>query len=181
VRARRLAVPVLTALLVLPAPPAHADGEDAETEAPAQDPAGDPDKASQVGTASWYGPGFHGRQTANGEIFDQDAMTAAHRWLPFGTQIVVTNLDNGCSAVLRVTDRGPYHGERILDCSRAGAEALGFIDKGVARIRWDVLAWPKSRKGLRLGLGPPIATSDKPLIRPPKVHEPQTPVALDAF
>lgn len=179
-RRRARVAPLLGALLALLAPAAFADGEDAETEAPEKVPAPDPDKASQTGTASWYGPGFHGRQTANGEIYDQDAMTAAHKWLPFGTQIVVTNLDNGCSVVLRVTDRGPYHGERILDCSKAAAEALGFIDKGVARIRWDVLRWgTRKTRALRLGLGPPLPAPETPLLQPPRLREPQTPIALE--
>ena len=95
--------------------------------------------APREGLASWYGPWFHGRVTACGEIFDQHALTAAHRTLPFGTRIAVTNLDTGCRVVLRVNDRGPYHGPRILDCSRAGAEALGFIEKGVTRIRWEIV------------------------------------------
>lgn len=139
-----------------------------------------PDQASQVGEASWYGPGFHGRLTANGEFFDQEGLTAAHRWLPFGTQIVVTNLDNGCSVTLRVTDRGPFHGERILDCSKAAAEELGFIDRGVARIRWDVLRWPPRKRGsLRLGTGPTFSSSDKPLLKPPRAHEPLPPIALE--
>ena len=95
--------------------------------------------APREGLASWYGPFFHGRLTACGEVFDQHALTAAHRSLPFGTKIAVTNLETGCSVVLRVNDRGPYHGRRILDCSRAAAEALGFVDKGVTRIRWVVV------------------------------------------
>jgi rare lipoprotein A (peptidoglycan hydrolase) len=96
--------------------------------------------SSRVGVASWYGPGFHGRLTACGEIFDQDALTAAHRSLPFGTLLAVTNLDTGCRVTLRVNDRGPYHGHRILDCSRAGAEELGFIDAGIARIQWEIVS-----------------------------------------
>lgn len=94
---------------------------------------------AETGTASWYGPGFHGRVTANGEIFDKEAMTAAHRTLPFGTLVKVRNLDNGREAVLRINDRGPFARGRILDVSEAGARALGMIESGTARIRIEVL------------------------------------------
>jgi len=86
----------------------------------------------QQGQASWYGPGFHGRRTASGEIFDTRAMTAAHRTLPFGTQIRVTNRKTGRSAVVRINDRGPYAHGRIIDLSKASAEALGI--SGVAPV-----------------------------------------------
>ena len=166
----------IVAAFALPAGLAVAD-EEPDTEAPADS---DQDAAWQEGTASWYGPGFHGRMTANGETFDQDAFTAAHRWLPFDTQILVTNLDNGCSVTLRVTDRGPYHGDRILDCSRAGAEALGFLDTGTAHVRWNVLTWPtKKRRSLRLGTGPPLPQGPPPLIPPPKPLEPMVPAAFE--
>lgn len=77
------------------------------------------------GTASWYGPGFHGRQTANGERFDQMALTAAHKTLPFGTQLKIRNRLNGKSVVVRINDRGPYIGQRSLDLSKAAAQCLG--------------------------------------------------------
>ena len=80
----------------------------------------------EVGIASWYGPGFHGRKTANGEIYDQDALTAAHTTLPMPTLVRVTNLENGRSMVLRVNDRGPFVDNRIIDVSRRAAEDLGF-------------------------------------------------------
>ena len=83
--------------------------------------------------ASWYGPGFHGNLTANGETYDQWAMTAAHKTLPFGTQLRVTNVANGQSVVVRINDRGPFIPGRDLDLSRAAAEALGFA--GVATVR----------------------------------------------
>lgn len=85
--------------------------------------------------ASWYGHPFHGRQTASGETYDMYAATAAHPSLPFGTVIRVENLDNGRSTELRVNDRGPFVGRRILDVSRAGAEALGMVGPGTARVR----------------------------------------------
>ena len=83
------------------------------------------------GTASWYGPRFHGRKTANGEIFDENALTAAHKTLPFNTQLKVTNRLNGRSVVVRINDRGPYIGQRSLDLSKAAAHCLGSTVNGV--------------------------------------------------
>jgi rare lipoprotein A len=94
---------------------------------------------SLQGWASWYGPAFEGRYSANGEVFDSRSMTAAHLTLPFGTQVRVTNLDNGRSVVLRINDRGPYVSGRVLDVSQAAAYALGMIHSGVAPVRVDVL------------------------------------------
>jgi rare lipoprotein A len=91
------------------------------------------------GLASWYGPGFHGNRTANGEVFNQYAMTAAHRSLPFGTRVRVTNLDNGRSAVVRINDRGPYAGGRIIDMSAGSARQIGLDQSGVAPVRLEVL------------------------------------------
>lgn len=88
----------------------------------------------QVGKASWYGKKFHGRKTASGERFDMNALTAAHRTLPLGTVVQVRNPANGQSAVVRINDRGPYSGDRVIDLSRAAAKRLGFLDKGVARV-----------------------------------------------
>lgn len=90
-----------------------------------------------VGHASWYGPGFHGNLTANGETYDQYAMTAAHKTLPFGTRLRVTNTANGRSVEVRINDRGPFVAGRDLDLSRAAAEALGFA--GVATVRIEQL------------------------------------------
>lgn len=87
-----------------------------------------------IGNAAWYGPPYHGRRTASGEIFDMNAMTAAHPTLRFGTLVRVTNLDNGRSAILRVNDRSQYRKGRIIDVSRRGAEELGFRDRGVTRV-----------------------------------------------
>lgn len=87
------------------------------------------------GTASWYGPGFNGRPTANGETYDQNKFTAAHLRLAFSSVVRVENLANGKSVKLRVNDRGPYHRSRILDVSRIAAQALGFIDDGTAQVR----------------------------------------------
>ena len=90
-------------------------------------------ETSQViyGSASWYGPGFHGRTTANGERFDENTLTAAHKTLPFNTHLKVTNRMNGRSVVVRINDRGPYIGNRTLDLSRAAADCLGSIGTGV--------------------------------------------------
>jgi rare lipoprotein A len=89
--------------------------------------------------ASWYGPGFAGRRTANGETFDPTQLTAAHRTLPFGTLVRVTNLANGLSVVVRINDRGPFRAGRIIDLSRAAAERLGMIGTGTATVRLELV------------------------------------------
>ena len=91
------------------------------------------------GRASWYGPGFHGRLTANGERYNQYAFTAAHRYLRFGTRVRVTNLKNGRSVVVRINDRGPFVGNRVIDLSAAAASSLNMINSGVAPVRVTVL------------------------------------------
>ena len=99
------------------------------------------------GIASWYGPGFHGRQTANGETYDMNAMTAAHKSLPFDTVVEVRNRDNGRRTRVRINDRGPFVRGRIIDLSRAAAEALAMIGPGVARVELTVVRQTKSAKG----------------------------------
>lgn len=94
---------------------------------------------TETGIASWYGPNFHGKSTANGEIFDQNALTAAHRTLQMPSIIRVTNLENGYSLILRVNDRGPYARNRVLDVSKKSAELLGFKNQGTARVKIEVL------------------------------------------
>jgi len=94
----------------------------------------------EEGVASWYGPDFHGKRTANGELYDMHALTAAHRTLPMPSLVRVTNLSNGHSAILRVNDRGPFARNRILDVSKRAAQALGFINQGTARVRVEILA-----------------------------------------
>jgi rare lipoprotein A len=105
----------------------------------------------QTGLASYYGPGFHGEETASGEIFDQRKMTAAHRTLPLGTVVRVTNLENGRRVELRVTDRGPYGRNyrkgTIIDVSKGAARRLGFIQDGLVRVRIEVIRWPNDGKG----------------------------------
>ncbi|HEU6442861.1 MAG TPA: septal ring lytic transglycosylase RlpA family protein [Microvirga sp.] len=87
------------------------------------------------GLASWYGANFHGRMTANGEIFDRDSIAAAHTTMPLPSYARVTNLQNGHSMIVRVNDRGPFHGNRIIDVSERAAAALGFHRQGTARVR----------------------------------------------
>lgn len=81
---------------------------------------------AQSGMASWYGPGFQGRKTASGERFNTNALTAAHRHLPFGTRVRVTNNSTGRSVIVRINDRGPFHGNRIIDLSKSAASAIGM-------------------------------------------------------
>ncbi len=102
---------------------------------PADDPSYD-----RVGLASWYGDFFQGRHTANGEIYDMNALTAAHPTLPLPTYATVTNLANNRSIVVRINDRGPYHEGRIIDLSHKAAELLGFYGRGTAAVRVRYLA-----------------------------------------
>jgi len=94
---------------------------------------------NRTGIASWYGPGFHGKKTANGEIYDQNALTAAHKTLPMPSLVQVTNLENGRSLRLTINDRGPYAYGRIIDVSRRGAQLLGFHRRGTARVQVQIL------------------------------------------
>ena len=105
-----------------------------------------------VGKASWYGARHHGKKTASGERFDMHASTAAHRTLPLGSLVEVTNLDNDRTVQVRINDRGPYSGDRILDLSQAAAEDLDFIRRGTARVRIRTL-------GLRGGEEPEPASA----------------------
>ena len=138
---------------------------------------------TETGVASWYGPGFHGKSTANGEVYDQSDHTAAHRTLQMPCVLRVTNLDNGQSTIVRVNDRGPYARSRILDVSRAAAEELGMVGRGTARIRIDQLeAESLAMKQIALNGGGPdeqraaldqyIAGNRPP---PPVVAAPQPP------
>ncbi len=90
---------------------------------------------SEDGIASWYGKDFHGKKTANGEIYDMYGMTAAHKLLPFNTKLKVTNLSNGKSIIVRVNDRGPFVEQRIIDLTHTGAKNLGMMGPGTARVR----------------------------------------------
>lgn len=119
----------------------------------------------EEGVASWYGPGFHKKLTANGDKFDENALTAAHRTLPMPSMVRVTNLDNGRSLVVMVNDRGPFSKGRILDLSARSAEILGFKDKGIANVRVKFLPGQTRRLLAQLDVkdqigGNPFATSD---------------------
>lgn len=107
--------------------------------APEEPRAPAPAQATQQGLASWYGPRFHGRRTANGERFNKFHLTAAHRTLPFNTRVRVTNLRNGRSIVVRINDRGPYIRGRIIDLSYAAAQQLGMHQHGVIQVKVEVL------------------------------------------
>jgi rare lipoprotein A len=93
-----------------------------------------------TGLASWYGAKHHGKWTASGEIFDQNKFTAAHRTLPWGSMVKVTNLDNGKSVEVRINDRGPFKKGRIIDVSRAAARALGMVQSGVSPVQMELLS-----------------------------------------
>jgi len=91
----------------------------------------------ETGIASWYGPRFHGKLTASGEVFNQNEFTAAHRTLPWGSKVIVTNLTNGKSVEVRINDRGPFGKGRIIDLSRAAAKALDMVKSGIAQVRLE--------------------------------------------
>jgi rare lipoprotein A (peptidoglycan hydrolase) len=116
-----------------PVPQGYRQADPIEETAPPRKPA-----IIQVGTASWYGPGFHGQETASGALFDQHALTAAHRTLPLGTKAKVTNLDTGQAVHVTINDRGPYVQGRHLDLSRAAAKKIGLIKKGIAQVQIEV-------------------------------------------
>nr|WP_245198342.1 septal ring lytic transglycosylase RlpA family protein [Jiella mangrovi] len=96
-------------------------------------------KKARAGNASYYGARFHGRRTANGERFNMNAMTAAHKSLPFGTKVRVTNRRNGKSVVVRINDRGPYAHGRVIDLSKAAAARIGMVRSGTAPVKIDIL------------------------------------------
>ena len=93
------------------------------------------------GISSYYGPNFHGKLTANGEVYDMYGVTAAHKTLPFNTVARVTNLDNNKSLILRINDRGPYVDGRIIDCSYGAAKKLGFLKQGTANVEIRIIEW----------------------------------------
>jgi rare lipoprotein A len=110
----------------------------------------------QVGVASWYGPGFHGKRTASGERYDQWAFTAAHQTLPLGTPVMVTSLENGRAVQVRINDRGPFVDGRVIDLSRAAAESLHMIGPGLMRVRVRVLGTTRSAPPLRAARDGPV-------------------------
>jgi rare lipoprotein A len=100
---------------------------------------------TEVGLASWYGSHFHGKRTANGERFDMNSLTAAHRTLPLGSYVRVINLATDRSIVVRINDRGPYIADRIIDLSAKAARELGLKESGVARVRIDLLSTSEAK------------------------------------
>jgi rare lipoprotein A len=96
----------------------------------------------EVGIASWYGPGFDGNLTANGEVYDMYGVSAAHKSLPFGTVVRVIELDTRRSIVVRINDRGPFVDGRIIDLSKGAAEELGIVDKGITKVGLRIVRWP---------------------------------------
>jgi rare lipoprotein A len=109
-------------------------------------------RVSQTGIASWYGPGFHGKATASGAIYDQNDLTAAHQTLPLGTRVIVTNLETGSSAEVTINDRGPFAKGRIIDLSYGAGKALGMIGPGTIPVRVDVLEGPSNIQSIRSSL-----------------------------
>ena len=102
---------------------------------------------TETGIASWYGPPYHGRRAADGSVYDMDEMTAAHRTMPFGTRVKVTSLANAKTCEVRITDRGPFVKDRIIDLSRAAARSIDMIGPGTARVRLLVLKSATPRPG----------------------------------
>ncbi|MCK4570456.1 septal ring lytic transglycosylase RlpA family protein [Candidatus Bipolaricaulota bacterium] len=96
----------------------------------------------EVGIASWYGPGFDGNLTANGEVYDMYGVSAAHKFLPFGTVVRVVEFDTRRSIIVRINDRGPFVDGRIIDLSKGAAEKLGIVDKGITKVGLRIVRWP---------------------------------------
>ena len=118
--------------------------------------------ATEAGVASWYGHPYHGRRAANGEIYNMEKMTAAHRTLPFGTWVRVTNLTNGKTADLRIIDRGPFVRGRIVDVSHAAAVSMEMVGPGTAKVRLTVIARPEIRPEIRPEAPPQVASAPEP-------------------
>ena len=131
---------------------------------------------TEEGMASWYGPGFHGGKTANGEIFNSGDMTAAHRTLPLPSMVRVTNQANGKSVVVRVNDRGPYSDNRIIDLSRAAAQSLDMIRSGVAEVKIEYLPEESTRYAELLATGrtPSSINVTREVIEPSQLAQAET-------
>src|SRR5256712_8743963 len=121
----------------------------------------------QVGVASWYGPGFHGNRTANGEIYDQYELTAAHPSLPLGRRVMVSNLENGRAVQVRVNDRGPFVDGRAIDLSYAAARTIGMVGPGTVRVRIEVLG-PTTLAAAAPVAAPAALPTARPSPRPPR-------------
>ncbi|HEX9786991.1 MAG TPA: septal ring lytic transglycosylase RlpA family protein [Candidatus Binatia bacterium] len=109
-------------------------------------------RLSQTGIASWYGPGFHGKATASGAIYNQNDLTAAHQTLPLGTRVMVTNLENGRTTEVTINDRGPFAKGRVIDLSYSAAQAIHMVGPGTALVRVDVLDSPVKIEVIRAAL-----------------------------
>ncbi|MFA7460334.1 MAG: septal ring lytic transglycosylase RlpA family protein, partial [Trueperaceae bacterium] len=141
---RTLIIMLTTVAVIAGCAPSAARADNTSRQAPRTVAAVIPaSQLKQTGLASWYGPGFAGRLTANGEVFDPSQLTAAHKELPFNTLVRVTNERNQMSVVVRINDRGPFKPGRIVDLSRAGAEAIDMIGSGVAEVTLEVLTLPE--------------------------------------
>lgn len=132
----------------------------------------------EIGVSSWYGPNFHGKVTANGDIFNQYALTAAHRTLPMPSYVKVTNLENDKTLVLLVNDRGPYADNRILDVSKKAARLLGFKEQGLAKVRVQFLAGQTRKLLTDLGIGRESAVFSDPYYRSNPYQAKQAPATL---
>lgn len=119
----------------------------------------------ETGLASWYGVPFHGRLTASGERYDMEAMTAAHKTLPFGSLVLVRCVDTGLSVEVRINDRGPFVAGRIIDLSAAAGRALGLDRRGLARVELSVLSWPLGAPPAAAGAPPAAADAPPPGLR----------------
>ena len=128
---------------------------------------------NKTGIASWYGPGFDGKMTANGETYDQNALTAAHKTLPMPSIVRVTNLENGRSIKVTINDRGPYAFGRIIDMSRRGAQLLGFHREGTAKVQVEILANESRMLAHRLTSGAKLAKIGTPIRRGINVAKPR--------
>lgn len=132
---------------------------------------------AESGVASWYGPQFHGQRTASGEVFDQTALSAAHPTLPLPSLVQVTNLENGREVIVRVNDRGPFTGGRLIDLSRGAAQVLGFEDAGHARVHVRYLG-PAPRRVNADGSSAPASPPSPPPVQPAAVEEQEGPRSL---
>lgn len=130
----------------------------------------------ETGYASWYGTKFHGRRTSSGDTYDMYEMTAAHKTLPLPTYARVTNLENGKTAIVKINDRGPFHGERIIDLSYAAAHKLGFLDKGTSMVEVTALTNPGERLDHIELRQPPTLIVDPPSRKQP-FEQPKTQLA----
>jgi len=145
-------------------------------------------KYEETGVASWYGPDFHGKFTANGEVFDQNEVSAAHRTLPMPCFVRVTNLENGRSLVVRVNDRGPFSHSRILDLSRRAAQLLGIEQRGTAKVKVEIMAEEsrvlamqlKAKSGEAQVAAAPRETVQAETLPPPGSREKAAPIAQAA-